>query len=110
MLEFLIYLAPTLTSIKYFLLFFIVIALIGSIIHYNTAVEAYTKGNKEIGKFHDVKDRQAFKTFIVLIIAFVFLPSEKTMYMMLGAHYLKKSDIPQKLELVINKKLDEYLK
>jgi hypothetical protein len=38
-----------------------------------------------------------------------FLPSEKTMYMMLGAHYLKTNTLPSKVELAIEKKIDSYL-
>lgn len=46
--------------------------------------------------------------FIVFFLAFI-LPSQKTMYLIAGAHYLKKSDIPSKVEMAINKKLNEYL-
>lgn len=45
---------------------------------------------------------------IIILISCIF-PSEKTMYMMIGSHYLKASTIPSKVEQVINKKLDEYL-
>ncbi len=47
----------------------------------------------------------------VFIASFIscFLPSEKTMYLMIGANYLEKSGIPTKVEQVINKKLNEYL-
>jgi hypothetical protein len=37
-------------------------------------------------------------------------PTEKTIYMMMGAHYIGKSDVPAKIESAIVKKLDEYLK
>lgn len=36
-------------------------------------------------------------------------PSQKTFYLIIGAHYLKSSDLPSKVELIIEKKLDEYL-
>ncbi len=50
-----------------------------------------------------------FIPFLTIIIVSIFIPSEKTMYMMMGSHYLKKSDLPSKVEMVLNKKLDEYL-
>jgi hypothetical protein len=37
------------------------------------------------------------------------IPFEKTMYLMVGAHIIKSSAIPSKVEAVISKKLDEYL-
>ena len=46
----------------------------------------------------------------VLIMLFAFLmPSQETMYMMLGAHYIKNSTLPTKVELAIEKKIDSYL-
>lgn len=56
--------------------------------------------------------RNAKGFFILSIITGLlcaFIPSEKTMYMMIGARYLQKSNIPSKVEQVINKKLDSYL-
>lgn len=52
----------------------------------------------------------AISTALICALIAIITPSKKTMYLMVGAHYLKKSDIPTKVELVINKKLDEYLK
>lgn len=45
--------------------------------------------------------------FLFLISCFI--PSQKTMYMMIGANVIKSSAIPSKVEQAINKKLDEYL-
>lgn len=47
--------------------------------------------------------------FFIASFISCFLPSEKTMYLMIGANYLEKSGIPTKVEQVINKKLNEYL-
>ena len=52
----------------------------------------------------------AMKIFIPVILISSFIPSERTMYLILGAHIIKQSDLPSKVELVIEKKLDEYLK
>lgn len=46
---------------------------------------------------------------LISIFITVFFPSERTMYLMIGANYLEKSGIPTKVEQVINKKLDYYL-
>lgn len=48
-------------------------------------------------------------TIFILTFIECFIPSEKTMYLMIGANYLEKSGIPTKVEQVINKKLNEYL-
>lgn len=48
------------------------------------------------------------KIIVVLILA-ILCPSQKTMYMIVGAHYLKASTLPSKVELAIEKKIDEYL-
>lgn len=39
----------------------------------------------------------------------IFIPSERTIYLMMGANYLQKSNIPNKVEKIIDKKLDFYL-
>lgn len=46
--------------------------------------------------------------FLAILIS-ILLPSQKTMYLIMGANALKKSDIPSKVERVIDKKLDEFL-
>lgn len=39
-----------------------------------------------------------------------FIPSKSTVYLMMGNHYLSKSEIPEKVLNVLNKKLDGLLK
>lgn len=59
-----------------------------------------------------LKKYRIFKIFFALVFCgflSCFFPSQKTMYLMLGSHYLKDSNIPSKVELLLNKKLDEYL-
>lgn len=53
--------------------------------------------------------KKIFIYFFLILLIDTFLPSERTMYLMLGAHYLKKTNIPNKVEKIINKKLDDYL-
>jgi hypothetical protein len=47
--------------------------------------------------------------WLLLLLISVFFPSEKTMYMMIGANVFKSSNLPPKIEAAIEKKLDEYL-
>lgn len=47
--------------------------------------------------------------YILLALTTAFIPSQKTMYLMLGANYLKNSTLPSKVEIAISKKIDEYL-
>lgn len=51
------------------------------------------------------------KLWIVFLSIFlcIFIPSQKTMYLMLGANFLKNSSLPSKVEMAIEKKIDEYL-
>jgi len=46
---------------------------------------------------------------LLALLIFAFIPSQKTMYMMVGTKYLKQSKLPEKIELVLQKKLDELL-
>ena len=48
-------------------------------------------------------------TYLIAILLLMFSPSEKTLYLMIGADYFQKSDIPPKIEAALEKKLDEYL-
>lgn len=53
------------------------------------------------------------KYFIITLIVFgfigSFIPTEKTMYMMLASNVAKKSEIPEKVLKAIEMKLDEYI-
>lgn len=49
-----------------------------------------------------------FMAFIILFIN-CFIPSEKTMYLMLSTKYIKNTDIPSKVLTIINNKLDKYI-
>ncbi len=46
--------------------------------------------------------------FISFFFGIIF-PSEKIIYMIIGAHITKESHIPQKLITLINNKLDKYI-
>lgn len=52
-----------------------------------------------------------FTSFFSVFLIFISLlmPSEKTIYLMLGANYLKNSTLPSKVEMAIEKKINEYL-
>ena len=47
--------------------------------------------------------------FILYIIFACAIPSEKTMYLILGSNYLTSSDVPAKVSKILNLKLDELL-
>jgi heme/copper-type cytochrome/quinol oxidase subunit 2 len=102
-IELFLYLIDLIASIGIMscLLFFILI-----IILIVELIKAFNDDDDE-GKFK--YSTKLKKYFCILAIIIMIIPSEKTMYLMLGSNYLKKSDIPQKVELAINKKLDEYL-
>lgn len=51
-----------------------------------------------------------FLSVFVLFWLFLLIPSQKTIYMMVGSSYLKNSEVPPKVHDLINKKLDEFLK
>jgi hypothetical protein len=72
-----------------------------------------------VAEFDDDKDEKqvaysymykCFKYFVWVAIISFFIPSQSTMYMMLGARYLKDSNLPEKVHELINKKIDELLK
>jgi MFS family permease len=52
------------------------------------------------------------KIFWIPLLALLiscFIPSQKTMYLMLGANFIKNSTLPSKVELAIEKRIDQYL-
>lgn len=49
------------------------------------------------------------KVWLILLFTSCLFPSEKTIYLMLGANYLKTSTLPSKVEMAIEKKIDSYL-
>lgn len=54
-----------------------------------------------------------FKRLIVCFLVLLLVPSQKTAYMMLGAHLGKEaiqSETAQKIQKIVSIKLDEYLK
>lgn len=53
--------------------------------------------------------KKIFGIPVLIIFLTLFLPSKETMYMMLGAHYIKNSTLPTKVEMAIEKKIDGYL-
>jgi hypothetical protein len=61
------------------------------------------------GEVVNATKKWAIGIFLPLLLMALILPSEKTMYLMAGAKCLQDSIIPKKIELIISKKLDEYL-
>lgn len=46
---------------------------------------------------------------LLLTIPLILAPSKKTMYLMLGANYLQQSNLPGKVGVALELKLDEYI-
>lgn len=46
--------------------------------------------------------------WIAYLIFIIAVPSKSTMYLMMGSHYLKQTDVPQKVMSILETKLDEY--
>jgi hypothetical protein len=46
---------------------------------------------------------------ILFIFISVFIPSQRTMYLMIGSTYLSKSDLPSKVSQVLELKLDDII-
>lgn len=47
--------------------------------------------------------------FLAVAVVAILSPSERTIYMMMGASYIQNSSITPKIEKIIEKKLDSYL-
>lgn len=103
----LIYLISVLAKLNIILVIFalfsmgMIILLAFNLIDYNSTNEGKVSSKKLI-----FKTIRWAATFLFLS---VFCPSEKTMYLMLGANVIQKSSIPSKVEALVNKKLDYYL-
>lgn len=111
--ELLIYLIDvisSLDSINAFILFLVISIGIFFIIAF---LFSWFHEDEENNIIKKIPNKIFYRYFILLFFTMflgVFLPSEKTMYLMIGSHYLSKTEIPFKIEAVINKKLDELLK
>ena len=57
-------------------------------------------------RFHVSK---LFKILGVIFIIDIVLPSYKTSLLFVANHYVKKSDVPQKVMQIINNELDKYI-
>ena len=55
------------------------------------------------------KYKLGIKILVFNLLLVIFIPSSKTVYMMMGSHYLNQKDIPQKVLKVLNNKLDEMI-
>lgn len=113
-IELLIYLADVLGNFQGVGIALLIIS--GSIFGLFSFIAATQMGPHLFNKDEDNLFRKAMKSakkvlisWFVLLILVVFTPADKTIYMMMGAHYIKESSIPPKIERLIEKKLDEYL-
>lgn len=102
--------------------FFVFLCALTTIIFILSGIFALTKYNDLDYGFQSEKDAsheeflkalKFLKLSLLFTVVFwfmtIFIPSEKSMYLMVGTSYLEKSNIPNKVEQVINKKLDYYL-
>ncbi len=106
-LSWILYLADVLDSLScVFTLGFIILLIAGvaGLIVFAHMAD-YDDDKKPLLKFLNT----ILKFFIVCLVGVVLIPSSKTIYMILATNYLDKTQIPAKVELIIEKKLDQYL-
>ena len=86
----------------------IIIFIIIGIISLSQWSDTYNKTEWKETSLYKSKSYFLFGFFIIIPLMCL-IPSQKTMYMIVGANVIKSSTIPSKVEQAINKKLDEYL-
>jgi hypothetical protein len=64
--------------------------------------------DKKWDKYKLFINKYFWKFMIILFLACI-IPCKKTMYLMLGAHAIKSSPLPSKIEQAIEKRIDKYL-
>jgi hypothetical protein len=85
---------------------FLVLGVIAISISYLAVDERTSEIEKEV---RDLRLRQAKKVALIALAVLslnVLVPSEKTMYLMVGAHFFEQSELPPKVLEIINLKLD----
>lgn len=109
-IEWILYLIDVLVAIDNISAVIFIISLIGFIL---TGIACITMKAEESEEYAIKFMKSLFNKALVFLLLsssfLIFIPSKQTMYTILGANYLKKSDLPAKVEAVLNKKLDEYL-
>ena len=109
-IEFFIYLADVLPGLGCFLSVTGTIGLIVfSIVTFICSRALIEDDQFNISELKKIKLHYIFTVIFLSLFIGAFIPSQKTMYLMLGSSYLKNSTIPTKVEQVLNKKLDEFL-
>lgn len=112
-IESVIYLTDILHNIDFISGMFFIIGLILTMLCLAFGGFARIDSSKEweesfLYKFSTFLKIHIYKIIIFIVISCL-IPSQKTMYLMIGANYLKSSELPSKVEIAINKKIDEYL-
>jgi hypothetical protein len=77
-----------------------------SIIYY---INSKTEGEDDDAKLWGKYALNAFIIFIAFGLISSLIPSKKTMYLMMGAHYLQDSNIPKKVSQALELRLDKYI-
>jgi|SRR6185503_9549953 len=57
-----------------------------------------------------LKSYKKWWVFALIVILDLFIPSQKTMYLMLGSSFLSQSNLPSKVSQVLELKLDDIIK
>lgn len=112
-IELTLYLINLISNIDSILSFLIGVPLITVIISLIVGAYNLIDSNDDFSDTFFEKTLLLIKKYIGWYILIIFIsgifPSEKTMYLMIGANYFKNSALPPKIEMIIEKKLDEYL-
>lgn len=106
----LIYLMGLLSSINYALFVFAIIFLVMTIVCGILYLSAQDFGEIEEQENLSRKIKKWSIHFVFIVVLMATIPSKKTMWLMLGSSALEKSDIPEKVLIIINKKLDDIIK
>lgn len=105
-IEMAIYLISVINSFQYILIIIFFILLSLSIL--SAVVGCNEKDDKE--KKYVLKGaKNLFVMALLTLLPIIFIPNKNEMYAMLTAHYLKQTQIPVKVESLLNKKLDDLI-
>lgn len=108
----LLYLVDLITNINNVCTFIIIVSTIITIVGSFCWIMTNDNYSKDVNGQITIFMKNAYKKCYIPIIAtfiFVIVPSQKTMYLMLGASYLQSSNLPKKVSEALEIKLDDVI-
>jgi hypothetical protein len=112
-LTLLLYLTEVINNINKVLGFALVLYFISLVIFTIINTMSRIIGDDEVNNFTmPLIKKWLSKAWMMIILLFIslFIPTQKTMYMMLGSSYLSNSNIPNQVSEILNLKLNDVLK